>query len=305
MEHFTLLSKDKKHTLYGTEWLPSGPVRAQILMIHGMCEYMGRYDETGKWFASQGYLLSGIDLPGHGKSVSNAEELGFFPESVENILADIHQVEVRMKERHPDVPLFLMGHSMGSFLARIYMTVYPDDLRAAVIVGTGDVAPAVCQFGKLVASCMAKFRGWNYRSPMMKKLVMGSYGAHLAPGESPNAWISTRREIVDAYDADPFCTYTFTLNGFHTLMEITKRAFLAQQVPVEMPVFLISGSEDPVGDFGKSLDRLMARYREMGKKNVEMRIMQLDRHEVLGEKDREDVWSSIWKFLEKYRETAA
>ena len=305
-EEFRFLSKDATTKIHGVRWLPEdGVVHGVIQLVHGMQEHIMRYEELAEYLTGHGYLVVGHDHLGHGQSVRDAQHLGYFCKSRPSdvLVADMHQVTAMTKRSYPGLPYFIFGHSMGSYLLRKYLTVYSGDVDGAIICGTGCVPSGICYMGMAVCSLIAMFRGWHYRSRLVKKLTFGSKAYAnfcLDGGEPEKSWLSKDTDRVKKYYSDPLCNVDFTLNGFLGLYQTVSydnQDKCVEQIRTDLPVFFISGSEDPVGDAGVGVKRVYRQYKKAGLTDVTIKLYEGDRHELINEPDRENVYADIWEWI--------
>lgn len=304
VRHFTYLSNDKATKIHAMEWRGKGPVRAILQIAHGMQEFIDRYDDFARFLADQGFLVVGNDHLGHGASIRSEEMFGYFaPKSPERVvLADMRELHRRTQEAYPEVPYFLLGHSMGSFFARAYVCIYGKYLDGAIISGTAYHSSFEALSGMLMCRVMARLRGWMYRSPMMTMIVMGGFNKRFEPARTKVDWLTRDEKIVDAYRADKRCHFMFTLNGYYGMFRVLK--LLTEQrrlarMPVHLPLFFIAGEMDPVGNFGDGVKRVVVQLRTLGADRIECRLYPNDRHEVLNELNRSEVYKDVLEWLEK------
>ncbi len=276
-----------------------------ILQIsHGMSEYMRRYEEFASFLAACGVVVCGNDHLGHGGSVATEDDLGFFTEKGGRrfVLQDLKQMGKIARTAFPGLPLVLLGHSMGSFFARRYAAMWPQDIDGLIISGTGGKNPLV-NFGLALSSVIAKTNGARTRPPLLHNMAFGSYLAKVPNPATPHDWISRDSEVVAKYSADPLCTFHFTANGFHELLAVLKKVSgpaWAVQVRKDMPVLMIQGSADPVGNYGKGPNQVRRWMHAAGVKNLEYITYEGARHEVLNETNRADVYNDVLQFLKKW-----
>lgn len=273
-------------------------MNAVLQICHGMAEYIERYHEFAEFLTEHGIYVVGHDHLGHGKSVVSQEKLGFFHETDGNnyVIADIHQLRTRAEKKYPGVPYFIMGHSMGSFLVRQYLGLYSSGLSGAVIMGTGNQPSIMVYAGKLVCRVIAKVKGWDYRSQFVHNLADGAYEKKLG-----TAWLSCNEDNVRKYENDPLCGFLFTINAYyHMFSGIAKmnRQEAEGKAVKTLPLFFVAGKEDPVGAYGKGVERVYKKYKEHGYRDVEMKLYPGDRHEILNEEDRKLVFQDILTWLE-------
>lgn len=304
-EDFHFLSKDAKTKIHGVRWLPDdGVVHGVIQLVHGMQEHIGRYEEFAEFLAGKGFLVVGHDHLGHGQSVRDEAHRGYFCKSKpsDTLVSDIHQVTAITKRVYPDLPFMIFGHSMGSYLVRRYLTIYSDDVDAAILCGTGSVPDAVCRAGMILCGFIAMFRGWHYRSRLVKKGTFGkSYAKFCLDGSEPEkSWLCKDTERVKKFYSDPLCGVDFTLNGYYGLFSTVSydnQETYIRQIRNDLPIFLISGSEDPVGDAGIGVKRVYQQYKKAGLKDVTLKLYEGDRHELINEPDRETVFADVWEWI--------
>ena len=306
MQPFTFPSTDRRTSLAAYAVTPQKPL-AMVQISHGMCEYFGRYEAFADFLAAHGYLVFGHDHLGHGNSAASPEELGFVAEKggADLLVRDVLALSHKMKDEHPDLPLILFGHSMGSFIAREAIAREGQLYDACVICGTGGPeTPAAA--GKLLANLMIAFKGAKYRSQMLKKIAFSGYLSHIGQPCDSNDWLTRDAEVVKRYNADPFCTYTFTLSAYRDLFDlvawVSDKAW-AKKLPPSLPLLVIGGEEDPVGGFGKGMRSVFARIREAGVSDATLKLYPGMRHEILNELEKEQVWSDLLQWMEEKRKS--
>ena len=299
-------SHDGKTKLHGVTWEPEGKVRAVVQIVHGMIEYIERYDGFASYLAERGYFVIGHDHLGHGDSAASQDDWGFFEEENGNrvLLEDIHQVRRRAQERYPDAPYILLGHSMGSFLVRQYLCIKGEGICEAVILGTGNMPASLLRFGMFVTSTMAAVTGWRFRSRLVKLMVFGSYNKGIVPHRTAFDWISRDEAVVDTYRSEPKTSFDFTLNGYYNLfysMLWLKKEEHLRRMRKDLPVLFASGTADPVGSYGKGVEAAAESFRAHGVTHVDVKLYPADRHEILNELDRQQVYEDLWRWMEENR----
>lgn len=300
MREFTIDSRDMKTKLACYVWEPKSDAKAVFVMAHGMTEYLMRYKEMAEYLVSQDIIFAGLDHLGHGKSAPTRDDLGYFCEQdpATVIVRDLHRLKKTIQAENPGLPVYLMGHSMGSFIARNYIERYGTGIQGVILQGGNDTPWIIGIGGKFITSFTALFHGWRYRSMFCTRVTLGPYLK--AFPDDPTGWISKRKEITDRYKDDPYSGFIFTLNGYHTLSELTLRAGnkkLIGNIPKDLPMFILSGAEDPVGEMGKGVQRMYELYKSCGMKNVKLDIRPGDRHELHNEEDRYQVFEEIKDFV--------
>ncbi len=300
-EEFYLKSTDGHTNIHGYWWRPDGETHAVLQITHGMMEHIDRYDRFASWLAKQGVAVVGHDHLGHGKT-GTVTDLSFFGEKKGNVylVQDLFRVTKVMKLEYPDVPHILMGHSMGSFIARRYLTVHGRQLDGAIFMGTGGQPLVLAVLGKAAAMVTGVLRGKRYQSHLLKKLVLGSYNRAFRPNRTTCDWLSRDEAEVDAFLQDPYCDVSFTCQAyvdfFNILIDLgLKRQF--KSIPKSVPLLLISGAKDPVGDFGKGVERVYRQFEELGMEDVAIKLYPDARHEILNEINREEVFKDILNWM--------
>lgn len=299
---FGFLSADGKTQIHAVRWEPEqGNIRGVLQISHGMVEYVERYEAFAAYLTEKGFLVVGNDHLGHGESVISQEFWGYFaPEKGSDLVVeDLHQLRRKIQEEYPQLPYFMLGHSMGSFLLRKYLSKYGKGLSGAIIMGTGTQANGTVKMGKAVCKIVALFRGWNYRSKFVDKQVFAGNNKKFAEEDS-GSWLTKDKEIADAYAKDPRCSFQFTLNGFYNLFDtihyINKPEHI-DAIPKNLPLFFVSGEDDPVGNYGAGVKMAYETYRQAGITDAAMKLYPSDRHEILNELDREMVYEDIYGWM--------
>lgn len=304
-DEFYFPSKDGNTEIHTIEWRPEGKVRAVLQICHGMVEYIGRYDEFARYLCDRGYYVVGNDHLGHGKSVQAKSEYGFFDEKYGNacVLGDMHTLRQRTEKKYPGVPYFILGHSMGSTLLRQYIQMYGNGLSGVVLMGVvADQNKLLLVFGKRLCRVMAAFRGWHYRSKMIDSMAIGSFNRKFRPARTRADWVTSDQEHLDAYVSDPLCSFMFTVNAYYSMfggMLLMNKKESVYMIPKTLPVLFASGAEDPVGDFGKGVRKVFEKYKIAGIQDVSLRLYAGDRHEILNETDRGQVYEDLFEWFEE------
>lgn len=281
----------------------SGDIQGIIQISHGMCEYIERYEDWIGYLCEHGFAVCGNDHLGHGHTARDDGELGFFAEKDGSGLPcrDLHQMTQIAMERYPGLPIILYGHSMGSLIARRYMTLYGKDLAGVVLSGTSGSQP-LAGFGVFLASLIGTVRGSHYRSKLLDRLSIGNFNSRFRPEKGDSVWLSRDAAQVARYNRNPLSNYCFTAAGFRDMFQMVRLVSgsqWAQQVPKGLPVLLVSGDKDPVGDFGKGVREVESLLRQAGVSDLTCKLFPEDRHEILFELDRQDVFRYILEWCER------
>lgn len=295
-------SSTGKNKIHARQCTPDTAPRAIIQIVHGIAEYIDRYDSFMNFLAENGFLVVGEDHLGHGKSVDNSEDLGFFAE--ENgwdcVLNDMDKLRSIAREGHEDIPYIFFGHSMGSFLTRTYIIKHPDNYDACILSGTGHQLKPVIIAGSTLASAVAKKNGPRGDGKLLDKIAFGSYNKKIYGSTTPFDWLSRDCENVQKYIDDPLCGFVAKAGLYRDMMGgikfVTKQENI-NKMNVNPPVLFVSGDADPVGDYGAGVNRAYKAFCKAGLHDVTIRLYPGGRHEIVNEINREEVFDDILKWL--------
>ena len=299
---FLYRSADRITDIHAIEWTPDTEPVCVVQLVHGMQEFIERYEPFAEFLCSKGCVVVGNDHLGHGASVFSEDKYGYFSSKGGNrvLLSDMRQLQRITQEKYPSLPYFMFGHSMGSFLTRQYICMHAKKLDGAIICGTAYHPAIEADMGKLICRVIARFRGWMYRSTFVTGMAMGSYNKRFAPARTKADWLTRDKAVVDAYLADSRTSHMFTLNAWYNvfvgLKYLTVRSNL-EKIPYTFPVLLVAGAMDPVGNYGAGVKKTAAQLKSIGMNDVECIIYPNDRHEILNELDREDVYKDLWSWI--------
>jgi alpha-beta hydrolase superfamily lysophospholipase len=303
-DEFYFPSKDGNTEIHTIEWKPEGKAKAILQICHGMVEYMNRYDEFADFLCGQGYYVVGNDHLGHGKSIQSKTEYGYFNEKYGNacILGDMHTLRQRVTKKYPDTPYFMLGHSMGAALMRQYIQMYGNGVSGVILIGVvSDQKRSSLLFAKRICRIMAAFKGWHYRSKLIDKLAIGGYNKGYKPARTRADWVTSDTQLLDAYVADPLCSFVFTVNAYYHMfsgMLLLQKKESIYMIPKVLPILLAAGTEDPAGNFGKGVRQIYEKYKAAGIQDITLRLYAGDRHELLNETDRKQVYEDLYEWLE-------
>ncbi len=280
--------------------------KAILQISHGMCEHKERYIPFMEYMAGQGYLCVIHDHRGHGKSVRSKEDLGYFYQNGgESLVEDLHQITKQIKGQYPKLPYFLLGHSMGSLAVRCYIKKYDDELDGLVVCGSPS-ENAMAGVGMKIDKVIQKYRGEHGRSSVIDKVFSKGFEKAFEEEHIPHAWICSDKEVVAAYNADPLCNFTFTLNGYEALLWLVRQTYSVQGWEVkyaELPISFISGEEDPCMVDRKKFFEAVEHLKRIGYTKVSGKLYPKMRHELLNEIGKETVYKEITAFFDSILES--
>ena len=281
---------------------PDGTPKAVVQIVHGIAEYIERYDRFMLFLAENGYVAVGNDHLGHGKSAATPEELGIFSEKDgwAYVVDDMKLLHDRMKKEYPDIPYVFFGHSMGSFLTRTYMIRFPNQYDAAILSGTGHQSAALINGGLPFAELLTMSKGPRAGGQALNDMAFGSYCKKIENPRTPFDWLSRDPETVDRYIADPLCGFVCKCSLYRDMMKGLK--YLTNQKNIngmnkDAPIYFMSGAEDPVGDWSAGVEKAYKAFCKAGLKDVMMRLYPGGRHEMLNETNYEAVQQDILNWL--------
>ena len=304
-EIVTYLSRDEETTIYAEKYVPEKDVKGILIVAHGMNEYFGRFREMSEFLAHEGFVVAGPDHLGHGHTARDYQgEFGYFAENdgATIVVRDVHRLKKMVQAEYPDKPVFLLGHSMGSFIARNYIEMYGSGIRGVVIMGTGSFNDMITRIQKIYLRFSSLFGGWHKRDGFCTRVAVGQF-AKVFPQDGPGGWTCSRREVREETLKDDLMGREFTLNGYNCLCDLILRMQdrkRMEKIPRTLPVCFMSGEQDPVGNNGACPKALAATYRALGFKDVEYKIYPGDRHELYHETDRYQVFFDVMKFMKDH-----
>ncbi len=299
-EIFKFLSSDNKTMINACKWIPEKNYKGIIQIVHGMVEFIDRYDEFARFLAEKGFLVIGHDHLGHGDSINSVDDYGYFGNKpFELLLSDIHKLREMFQD---DKPYIILGHSMGSFLLRSYLSIDGDNLDGAIIMGTGYVPSFATRFGIIVTYLEGSIKGERHRSKLLVKLSSDkNYRQFVSDGSDlKRSWLSKDEKKVQAFFTNPKSQFIFTDNGYRGLFKAInfccKRKNI-NKIPKSLPILITSGEDDPVGGMGSGVRKVYDLYIKSNLKSVDLKLYKNDRHEILNEIDRKDVYNDILRWI--------
>ena len=287
--------------IHAVEWLPDTVPRAVIQIAHGIAEHILRYESLADYLTERGFAVTGNDHLGHGSS-GPERRLSFGPAGTwEWVTADMDTLRRRTREKFPGIPLFLLGHSMGSFLARTYLIRFPGLVDGCILIGTGQ-PPAILIAAGLLMTAEEQIRlGYDRPSRLLNALAFGAYNAPFAPNQTTHDWLSVNEENVDRFLASPLCGGIPTVGLIREMLRglrfIGKQGNL-KRMDISTPILFLSGENDPVGDMGKGVRRVCTMFSRAGVRDVSIRLYEGDRHEILNETNREQVYADLLRWMD-------
>ncbi len=302
-EKIRLPSCDGENSLSVCMYAPQENVRALVQISHGMVDHMERYRGLAEYLCSAGIAVAGNDHLGHGETVKSPEDFGFFASEggKDKVIDDLKTVNAFLKERFPGVPHILLGHSMGSFLARLYAVRYPDSIDGLIIHGTAGKNPLL-GFGRLFVKLMKMIKGERHRSKFIKSLADGGYNKKFDKSEGDGAWLSRDAAAVADRPLDTRTSFDFTVSAygdlFEMLSECNKKEWFAS-FPKDLPTLVISGECDPVGDFGRGVTFVHDGLAGSGLTDLTLKMYEGARHELFNETNKEEVFLYLSEWISR------
>ena len=270
IHEFYIPSSSGLANLHCMEWIPNGEVKAVVQIAHGMMEHVGRYREFAEFLAGHGIYVLGNDHLGHGKTAAAEEDRGYFGDhaGAVSVIRDMRRVTVHAQRKYPGVPIFLLGHSMGSFFARRYLTVYKDGIDGVILLGTGAPKDAEVRFGYMLADSVCKRKGTRYRSKMLYNLSLGNYNRKFKPTKTPYDWLSRDEKRDRAFGDDPLTNFIFTAGAYRDFFEVilkTAKLEKAGKAVILRPRCKLNSLESDVSTLRKTYEM----GKEVAKANME------------------------------------
>ncbi len=301
-EEFSFDSSVNGQKIFTRKYIPQNEIKAVVHIVHGMAEHGVVYDAFCKFLAENDYLVYIFDNLGHGKSVVSGADFGyFFPGGLDNIVADIRLLYKEINKEYSDIPYFLLGHSMGSFLVRDYMTKYGSELSGAIIVGTSCGQSSRKWFlSRQVLKNAVLRHGEKGKSKSIEKSMSNSFLKGIKNPKTQNDWLTFNEEEVTRYTLDPMCGFPLTVSGYLAMGHMLQRVNDAQwykDTPKDLPILMLSGALDPVGGMGVGVRKVASKLVK-SEHNCELILYPNMRHAILTENDREKVFFDIKNFLD-------
>lgn len=295
---FWLEVNDKAH-IYVKKWYKeNNQPKAIVQLAHGMAEHINRYDDFAEFLLKQDIFVYGNDHRGHGKTGKRQGLLGYFADEdgFEKTVEDLAVITNHIKQDYPNTPVFLIGHSMGSFLARQYIQQNSQQIEGVILMGTGYHTIALSSIARTLANTLPT----KEESHLMNKLAFSNYNGKIPNQKTKFDWLSRDDQVVENYMDDPFCGYVPTALFFRDLMDGLIQIHLKKEnkeIRKDLPMFILSGDADPVGQYGKGVFKVANYYDDIGLINIKTMLFEGARHELLNEINHEEVYHTIYNWI--------
>ncbi len=298
------ISSNGIDTIAYYEYKSQTPPVAIIQLSHGMCGYFERYKHLIEFLVSHNILVCGNDHLGHGNSVKSKLNLGYFSlkDGFKHLSEDLYKLTTLMKKKYPQTPYFLLGDGMGSSVVRTYLTKYSKNVDGSIIIGTTGTNP----FSKsdiTATNFTYSLKGEKYRSKFINKLVFGKYNDSYGDKKTEFDWLSTDKRAVSKFISDPYCNFIFTTSAFKDLINLASFVTSQEcikQTPKSLPIYIMSGNDDPVGDYGDGVTSFYNSLKQVGFDDVDIKLYQNCRHEILNEINYEEVFDDILTWINNH-----
>ena len=278
-------------------WTPETQPVAVVQLVHGIAEHVMRYDDYALWLNDHGFLVVGEDHMGHGNSVGSEGVTGYFHGGWFSAVEDTYKLLQLTRQQYPDIPYFLFGHSMGSFMVRTILAKYPDSgITGCIVCGTAWQPAALLKVASPLCKLLCRNGGDKKPSETLKKIMFGSYNKRVEHVRTENDWLTRDDRVVDAYCRDPMCGFTATAGLYRDML--TGIAYIQQAQSLNAmdkhtPILFVAGSEDPVGAYGKGVEQAAQAFRDVGMEDVTLKLYPMCRHEILNEINNIQVYEDI------------
>ncbi len=293
--------------IFVRRWIPDTDTELKgVLQIsHGMAEHSNRYSEFAEFMANNGFAVYANDHRGHGQTAKDVSKLGFIaPKNGWNlVLEDIKVLNKIIKKENNNLPVFLLGHSFGSITARATISKFGKIYDGIILSGTTGTSKMLISSGKLIASIQGLFKGKDKKSELMNSMSFKDFNNSFKPAKTEFDWLSRDHERNKNYVDDPYCGTVFT-NGFFadmlSMMAYVNKKSSVENMPKDIPILMISGAKDPVGDFGKGVTKIYNIYKQAGVEDIKLKLYENARHEVLNEINRQEVYNDILQWIDEH-----
>jgi len=308
MESSTFTYKDQDGVdIFVYKWGPDGEAKAALQIAHGLAEVAARYEDFARFLTGAGYVCYADDHRGHGKTAGEEKDLGKLgPGGWDSTVMALKGLTDIIKKENPGIPVFMMGHSWGSLLAQDYIEQWGSGLKGIILSGTNGKQPFIVRtMAPFLANREMKKRGPDAPSELLGNLAFKGYNKPYEPAPTDFEWLCTDREVVDKYVADPFCGWMSTA-GTSMYVELAKgvkkisQKSLQQKIPKDLSVYIMTGSEDPTNNMGKGARILFDQYQKLGIRDVNFKVYEGARHEILNETIKDQVYKDMLDWMEAH-----
>ncbi len=303
-ETFTWLDFDQ-WTLQGYRWLPQGDIRGIIHILHGMTEHALNYRKTAQFLTDHGFAVYAQDLRGHGQSAKLNPPLGYLGSNGwQAMIENVKDIQDKIQTDFPEKPVFILGHSMGTFLAQAFAAKYGQNLKGLILSGTSFEPASVTLPSLILAKTLSVIWGPKSKGKLFYSIIYGGFNRKFFPNRTPFDWLSRDNTEVDAYCADPLCGFVPSLSFFYELFSGLLALYGKNELKMiskNLPIYLFSGDSDPVSHNGKSLKTLIALYRKRGNP-LDYHLYKDGRHVMLAETNAAMVHDNLLHWIEAHLE---
>lgn len=301
-KEFYYPSSDGKTTIHAVKWIPDTEVKMILQIAHGVTEYILRYEKLANYLTTKGILVVGNDHLGHGTSIiPNSKAMYFGPiGSWNNVVKDIDKCREIISNEYKKIPYCLLGFSLGSFAVRTYLIDYPNKVDATILIGTGDKNILLIKIAEFMANMEAKKHGEENSTPIIRNLTFETYNKKFAPNRTEFDWLCSNNKSIDEYTKDPLrggCMSSGLFREMLSGMKYTSKLENIKKMNKNMPILLLSGSMDPVGDFSKGITQTYHKFKKNNIKDIRLKIYPNLRHDILNEKCYQDIYNDIYNWL--------
>lgn len=305
-ENFTFKGKDDLE-IYTYKWKPEENVKVKgILQIaHGMAETAARYEDFARVLTENAYIVYINDHRGHGRTAKTTENIGYLADKngFEFLLEEMNTLTNIIKKENKNLPIFLLGYSMGSFLSQKYIMTYGNDLKGVILYGSNGRQGFILKIGLLISKLQMMKNGSRAKSQILHNMIFKEYNKVFRPNRTEFDWLTRSEKDVDNYIEDPFCGTVFTCSFYYEffkcLIEIeNKKNF--KNIPLDLPLYIFSGSQDPVGKCGRGTKKLAYRYKNLGVEDITFKLYENGRHCMLNEVNKDEVVEDLLQWLLKH-----
>jgi alpha-beta hydrolase superfamily lysophospholipase len=303
-QEFVFKAHDGKD-IHAYRWLPVNEALAVVQIVHGMAEHASRYNDFAEFLNKAGIAVYACDLRGHGTTAGSTGQCGYFADKDGwmRVTSDVQELTLTIKKAHPFKAVFLLGHSMGSFVSRTYIALFGNEINGCILSGTASHPALLLSAAGFIASLQKTFLGKHHPSKLLDKLSFGAYNKNIPNPRTPFDWLSHDPDIVDGYVSDPYCGFICTAGFFSDLfrgLKFINKKINIDKTPQLLPMYFICGAEDPVGNYSAGVIKAFELYKQSGVKDISLKIYDRGRHEMLNETNKEMVYADVLEWIKKH-----